>query len=426
MRTSNISYIIKKTLIFLFFFAINLSAQNSIKSSISSILSSVHPGVHSSVLVLDPLSNDTIYAKNISRLMMPASVTKLFTTITALSLMGPEYKLNTVIYAENQVSQGILHGNIYLKGYGNSLFTGEDLADMVNELKQKGITKIAGDVVADDSYFDDEYRRSDWIEDEQGDAGMPPVSAIVIDRNMFSTTVKGRRGTYRTRSAKVANPPLSAANKFCNELKKSGITVTGKAVSGTTPKTAVELTKRGVALKELIKTINKRSDNFLAECLYKTLGAFHSKIEGSSFYSSQAEKSFLSKNDIITDGGEIVDGSGLSHSNQISARGLVNLLEWAYSNLPCFDDLAKSLSVAGEDGTLRNRMLDSDASAHFFGKTGTLNGVSTLAGYLKCKSGDELIIVIMFEFGGASPKHYRRLQDLIIEAASGYKYNPER
>ncbi len=359
--------------------------------------------------------------------MTPASVTKLFTTITAISLMGPNFQIAVKIYTDSKIpSSGVIDGNLYIKGFGNSLFETADLKAMVQDLKRKGIQKIAGKIIGDDSYFDDEYSRRDWIEDEPGASGIPPVSALVLDRNQQTVARKGRRGKVRISRSLVSNPPLHVAQRLREELREAGIQVSGEAISGITPKTATELLAKGPLLKDLIKIVNKRSDNFLAECLFKTTGAYNSKVEGSAFYASQAEKEFLHRNDIVTDGGELVDGSGLSHFNQASVRSIVNLLEWAYTNLPSFDDFVKSLSISSEDGTLRGRMGGSSAAEHFFGKTGTVNGVSTIAGYLKCANGDELIVGIMFEFGRGNARYYRQLQDLIIETASGYKFDPER
>lgn len=416
----------KKTAIFLLLISLHLFPQGTIQSRISAILSKARAAKYS-VLIINPLSNDTLYAANSSRLMTPASVTKLYTTITAISLMGPNYQIAVRLFTENKnIVNGTIDGNLYIKGYGNSLFSTEDLREMVQALKQKGVSRITGKIIGDDSYFDDEYSRRDWIEDEPGANGIPPVSALVLDRNSRSVASKGRRGRIRISHSLVQNPPLFVAQRLREELKAVGIQVGGEAAAGVTPKGAAELVTKGPLLKDLIKIVNKRSDNFLAECLFKTIGAYNSKVEGSAFYASQAEKEFLFKNDIVIDGGEIVDGSGLSHFNQVSVRSIVNLLEWAYTNLPSFDDFVKSLSISSEDGTLRGRMQGSNAAEHFFGKTGTVNGVSTIAGYLKCANGDELIVGIMFEFGGGRPTYYRRLQDEIIETASGYKFDPER
>ncbi len=417
----------KKIVIFLLLSVIPLFAGESVKSRITSILAKLPAGVRYSILVINPLSNDTIFSRNISTLMTPASVTKLYTTITALSMMGPNHPLSVKIYsADNTFPEGTIPGNLYIKGFGNSLFSTEDLRGMVEELRRKGIRHIAGSIVGDDSYFDDEYSRRDWIEEEPGASGIPPVSGLVIDRNERVVTRKGRRGRIISSHSSVTNPPLFVAQRLREELKSAGISVSGDAISGITPKGVTQLAEKSVLLKDLIKIVNKRSDNFLAECLFKTIGAFNSKIEGSAFYASQGEKEFLNKNDIVLDGGEIVDGSGLSHFNQTSVRGIVNLLEWAYSNLSYFDDFVKSLSISSEDGTLRGRMYNSLAADHFFGKTGTLNGVSTIAGFLKCANGDELIIGIMTEFGRKGPRFYRGIQDQIIEAAAGYQFDPER
>ena len=160
--------------------------------------------------------------------------------------------------------------------------------------------------------------------------------------------------------------------------------------------------------------INKHSDNFLAECLFKTLGAEVSGEQGNSFYSQQAIKKFLKENNVYSPGTEIVDGSGISRLDQATPLAINGVLEKMYFDLNHFDDFYNSLSIAGVDGTLRGRMIGSDAENNFRGKTGSLNGVSGLAGYLTTSGGDDLIITIIFEFNRGGWGYYRDIQDQIV------------
>jgi serine-type D-Ala-D-Ala carboxypeptidase/endopeptidase (penicillin-binding protein 4) len=415
----------KKTLFFLLFIPIFAYCGKSgleFTTKIREILQNVPAGTNFAVLIINPLTNDTLYAHNVNSLMAPASVTKLFTTLTAMNTMGPNYKISTKFFSSDKnISDGTINGDLYIKGYGNSVFSSSDLREMVQELRKKGVTAVTGDIVGDGSYFDDEYFRNDWIDEEPGAAGIPPVSALVLDRNHTLIRKKLRRKKYGYVSQNVQNPPQHIAGVLRSELQEAGIRVGGIARTGVTPSNATEVAENHIILSELIKTINKRSDNFLAECLFKLTGAVSSKEEGNAFYASQAVNQFLEEHDISTDGTKIVDGSGLSHFNQTSVRCIAGLLEWAYLDFKAFGDFLRSLSVAGDDGTLRGRMLDSPAANNFFGKTGTLNGFSSLAGYLRCPDGDDLIVAMIFQFQKKGAHYYKGMQDRIIELLAGYK-----
>ena len=144
------------------------------------------------------------------------------------------------------------------------------------------------------------------------------------------------------------------------------------------------------------------------------MGAVASGVQGNSFYSQQAVQKFLKGNNIYTTGTEIVDGSGISRSDQTTILAINGVLEKMYFDLINFDNFYNSLSIAGVDGTLRGRLIGTKAEDNFRGKTGTLNGVSGLAGYLMTPDGDDLIITIIFEFNKGGWGYYRDIQDQII------------
>jgi D-alanyl-D-alanine carboxypeptidase/D-alanyl-D-alanine-endopeptidase (penicillin-binding protein 4) len=170
-----------------------------------------------------------------------------------------------------------------------------------------------------------------------------------------------------------------------------------------------------------MKEINKKSNNFYAECLFKTLGAVYSGEQGNSFYSTQAILSFIEDEGIYSEGTKIVDGSGISRFDQVTAGALVGLLEKMYFNIAQFEDFYNSLSIAGVDGTLEKRMRGTSAENNFRGKTGTLNGVSSISGYVTNADGDDIIVCMMFEFKKGGARKYRDLQDRIIEVLADWK-----
>ena len=189
------------------------------------------------------------------------------------------------------------------------------------------------------------------------------------------------------------------------------------------PDSVKNLVESSISLRELLQKINKRSDNFLAECLFKTIGAVYSGQQGNSFFSTQAILSYIRDNGIYSEGTQIVDGSGISRFDQVTAGALTGLLEKIYFNIKNYQDFYNSLSVAGVDGTLKDRMVGTSAENNFRGKTGTLNGVSSVSGYITTADGDDLIVCIIFEFKKDGARKYRDIQDRIIELLASWKEN---
>jgi len=402
------------------------SSKDKLNDQISVILSKIPSDTKAAILIYNPLTQDTIFAQNIFTPMIPASVTKIYTTATALSLMGKEYRLSTILFTDDQnIKDGVINGNLYLKGFGNATFTSEDLNNFIIRLKSLGIKEITGNIIGDDTYFDNIYYREDWIENESANVKLPPISALVLDRNKtVSLRKKGRRRIYVTENFK--NPPLNIAQRFKKLIDDNNIKVKGIAKAGVTPNNVIELSEASISLSELIALINKHSDNFLAECLFKSVGAFYSGKQGNSFYSQQAIQEFLKKNNIYSTNTEIVDGSGISRFDQITAASVNGVLETMYFDLRNYETFYNSLSHAGVDGTLRNRMSDLPDGYVFKGKTGTLNSVIGLAGYLTSDDKDDLIVTILFEFNSGSWNFYRDIQDEIITTLANWKKeNPE-
>lgn len=402
------------------------SSKNKLSNQISAILSKIPSNTKTAILIYYPLTQDTIFAQNIFEPMIPASVTKIFTTATALSLMGKDYRLSTILFTDDQnIKDGVINGNLYLKGFGNATFTSEDLKSFIIRLKSLGIKEITGNIIGDDSYFDNIYYREDWIENERANVKLPPISALVLDRNKtVSLRKKGRRRVYVTENFK--NPPLNIAQRFKHLIDDNDIKIKGIAKTGITPDNVIELSEASISISELIALINKNSDNFLAECLFKSIGAFHSGKQGNSFYSQQAIQEFLKKNNIYSTNTEIVDGSGISRFDQITVASVNGVLETLYFDLRNYETFYNSLSYAGVDGTLRDRMSDLPEGYIFKGKTGTLNSVIGLTGYLTSADKDDLIVTILFEFNSRSWNFYRNIQDEIITTLANWKKeNPE-
>lgn len=404
----------------LFFLILNSQifciSKEELKKQIEDLLNVIPASTKVGLLIYNPILRDTIFQVNHSMSMIPASNTKLFTTAVALSNLGGDFKISTKIFTDDfNIEDGVINGNLYIKGFGNSTFSQYDLEQMVQEIKFKGIVKITGNIIGDDTYFDDVYKRDDWIADEIANVKLPPISALTVDRNR--KVIQKRRGRrIRTSVVAVENPPLNAASILRSKLIENGIKVEKSSSVGETPEQVLLLSESGIQLRELIKLINKHSDNFLAEGLFKTIGAEASQVQGNAFYSTQAILDFIEDNGIFSTGTSVVDGSGISRFDQITPGAIVGLLEVMYFDINNYNDFYNALAITGVDGTLRSRMIGSSAENNFHGKTGSLNGVTSLAGYLKTNNNDDIIVSLIFEFQEGGSDYYKSIEDDIIKA----------
>lgn len=405
---------------YLIIYPLLATSKEEIKGKIENVLSKLPATTNIGLMIYNPLLQDTILSINHTLSMIPASNTKLFTTAAALTIMGGDYVLSTKLLSDDlNLQDGIIDGNLYIKGFGNSTFTETDLDYLITDLNNLGITKITGNVIGDDTFFDDIYTRDDWITDEVANVKLPPISAIVLDRNR-EITYKKRGKRTRAYVVNVEDPPLHTANLLKTKLINAGIEVENKALKGETPLSAAVISEKGISLRELIKRINKESDNFLAECLFKTIGAAATGKQGNAFYSTQAILDFIDDNGIYSTGTAVVDGSGISRFDQITVGAIAGLLEKMYFDLANFDDYYNSLSIAGIDGTLQRRLIGTSAENNFHGKTGTLNGVSSLSGYVTCENGEDLVVSIFFEFTKGGADFHRDIQDEVIQILSDW------
>ena len=391
-------------------------SKEELKKQIEDLLNIIPASTKVGMLIYNPILRDTIFQVNHSMSMIPASNTKLFTTAVALSDLGGDFKISTKIFSDDfSIEDGVINGNLYIKGFGNSTFSQNDLEQMMQEIKLKGIVKITGNIIGDDTYFDNVYKRDDWIADETANVKLPPISAITLDRNR--KIIQKRRGRrIRTSVVAVDSPPLNAASILRSKLIENGIKVGKSSSVGKTPDQVLQLSESGIQLRELIKLINKHSDNFLAEGLFKTIGAEASQDQGNAFYSTQAILDFIEDNGIFSTGTSVVDGSGISRFDQITPGAIVGLLEVMYFDINNYNEFYNSLSIAGVDGTLRERMRGSLAENNFHGKTGSLNGVTSIAGYLKTMNNEDIIVSIIFEYQHGGSDYYKSIEDDIIKA----------
>jgi len=442
------------------------------------------------IAVLDVDSGRLLYGRSDNTLFNIASNVKLFTSASALALLGPEYRFKTALYGERGPDR-TEYKNLYLRGYGDPTLSAEDLWRLTSELQARGIKRVKGDIYIDDTFFD-EQRVAPAFEQKNEDRayrapqgavslnynavgvhvypgageGQPariildPASPYFIVSNETRTVASGRtslaiesqeekdappgrehtlirvRGTIKLGDAgveanrRVAHPDLFAAWTLYELLTRRGIQVGGKPSRGTAPPSAQLLDFHySQPLGVLVRDINKRSNNFMAEQVLKSLGADSSGRPGSWQKGLQAVSRYLEGLGILPGKYQMQNGSGLYDSNRFTPAQVVTLLRAAYRDFRISADFVASLALAGADGTIFHRMTGGIAERYVRAKTGTLNGVSCLSGFAGAplssaaamRSPLAFAVLINDHEDGAAAK---RLQDTIVEALVAYQSLP--
>ncbi len=340
-------------------------------------------------------TSEVVYEKNPYKLHHPASTTKLFTAATALAKLGSDYQFETTLYVDTDADTQVV-GNLYLKGRADPILQPIDIMKLVDTLLETGLTSIQGNIVVDTTYLDTVREGPGWMWDDKP----LRISALSIRQ------IEPEPGT-RSRA-------LACGYLLKNELMEKGIEVAGDVVPGTVPSDARPVAKHlSPPLADIIKLMNKPSDNWIAELLFKTIGAEVMGEPGTWQKGREAVNEFLEEIIGEPPAHRFVDGSGVSRYNLINAELLTQLLVHIYQNFELMPEYLASLPIAGVDGTLSHRMQGVSAAKVLRAKTGTLSGVSTLAGYT-VTADDEVFafgILISHYVGSATPA--RDIQDKI-------------
>lgn len=427
------------------------------------------PRAHWGIAVYDLEGREWVVEHHADKYFVPASNLKLVVTAVALARLGPEFRYRTSVYGTAPVGpDGVLHGDLVLYGRGDPNLSGryaptmtaifEALADT---LAAHGVERVTGDLVADESHWDDDYVRGDWAAYDllwwyaapvgalgfndnsidfhirpAGRTGLPPViegepeSDYYTLDNRAITGPPGARATFdltrepgtnhitaygtlplgaesRTEYFAVVDPAGWAGSVFRQVLARRGIDVEGElrivssaaasvVAAGDTVALATHLS---LPLTRVIESINGRSQNWHAEQLLKTLGR-EIAGEGSWWAGLAVERSTLASLGIDTTGFQLRDASGLSSANLATPRAMVRLLA-RMQERPHGDVFATSLPEAGESGSLRRRFLNTVGEGRVRAKTGYIENVSALSGYLTTLSGREYAFSVIVNGTGA-------------------------
>ncbi len=407
-----------------------------------------------SVLVKEVGAKDSLVVHNIDKPMNPASVMKLVTTYAGLELLGPAYSWKTEVYLNGELKGASLTGDLILKGGGDPKMTVERFWLLLKQLRERGLRNIKGDLVLDKSFFGDvrvdpakfdgevtrAYNvgpdamllnfktvrfffapsiddRSVTISPDAKPAQLDIVSRVKLTdtpcgdwrerikldvQTVSATQLKvAFTGNYsRSCGERVWNVSLLDHARFVGGVFSSLWTDVGGTWHGavkltTTPAEArLIATSESPSLAEIVRDINKYSNNVMARQLYLTLSAESDKQPATAARALEIVKSWLNKKGIAAPELLIENGAGLSRIERISAQTLSQLLDaaWKSSVMPEF---VSSMSLVGVDGTFRRRAKGDPIVGNAHMKSGTLNDVRAMAGYVLASDGKRYTMVML-------------------------------
>jgi serine-type D-Ala-D-Ala carboxypeptidase/endopeptidase (penicillin-binding protein 4) len=386
------------------------------------------------VAVLDVGSGEVIAAYDDRRMLNPASTAKLFTAATALARLHGNHRFETGLYGEQK---GGSVARIVLRGQGDPSLSTKDLWDMVHDLRDIGVKRIEGDILVDQRYFDESFVPPAFDQQPNEWAYFrAPVSAIALNENTITMTVRPSAadspafvsfdppgfvdvdGTVKTTgedtpqsvrlelspngprlSAKIggtipdkaktigfarrADSPMMLAGYALKALLVSaGIAVGGDVKPGGEGQKHALVVHRSSPLSEILYELGKHSNNFYAEMVFKTLGAEKKGRPGRSVDGGEIVVKYLTEIGAYEEGTVIKNGSGLYDANRVSPSETAKLLRAAYRDSAISPEFVAELAVGGVDGTLHGRFKSSKDRRAVRAKTGTLESIVALSGYV--------------------------------------------
>ncbi|SDP43020.1 D-alanyl-D-alanine carboxypeptidase / D-alanyl-D-alanine-endopeptidase (penicillin-binding protein 4) [Actinopolyspora xinjiangensis] len=451
------------------------STRSSLRADLDRILSDSRlEGASVGVVVRDPATDRILYRRSPHRRLVPASNAKLFTSVAALEALGPDFRFRTGVLTTGMRRGGVLLGDLYLRGGGDPTMLASDYRRLADRIADAGIRVVRGDVLADDSHFDDRGLANGWMAIDEPYYYAAPVSALTVapntdydagsvvvrvrptrrgqpvrvsshpetdaveivnrartlapgatarlsvrrahgtDRVIVSGGVPAGSGTRRVFSS-VPDPTAYALDVFRRALVERGITFEGVGEAVTPERARVLAEHRSMPLRRMLVPFLKLSNNGHAEALVKAMGRVV-RGEGNWQAGLRVVRNRMAALGIEPGDYRLVDGSGLSTLDSLAPAQLAELLDVARER-PWFETWKRALPLAGASdrmtgGTLRGRMRGTPAEGNVSAKTGSMTGVSALSGYVRTRTDRQLVFSVVFNGFLAAPP--REVQDAVV------------
>jgi D-alanyl-D-alanine carboxypeptidase/D-alanyl-D-alanine-endopeptidase (penicillin-binding protein 4) len=375
-------------------------------------------GDRTGLVVYDRSSGRLLAVYHGRREMRPASNMKLTTSASVLGRIGFATRLQTRVLATGTLTAGTLHGNLWLVGDGDPSFSTLPFSriafggssslvhDLAAAVRSAGVLRVTGAVYGDESAFDTERRGPDWKSDSWMDC--PPLSALTVNEDLLQL------GSFAT----APSPALRAAQQLTLALQRQGVAIGHRSHTGVHPAAARAVAaEASPTMHRLVFQMDQVSDNFFAETLAKDLAVAAGRL-GTTRGGVALTRRFLQALGVDLAGAALLDGSGLSKGDRLSARQIVGILRrsaaqpygWYYEH---------ALPLAGVSGTLEKRMRSGPAYRNALAKTGTLDGASALSGYVTARNGHHLAFSILMNRRHINVPAAHVLQDRIVQLLAG-------
>ena len=390
----------KKYLFLLVIFGLSVvsMAQDSLRIRLDSLLNAPMFEISQvGLMVYDLTADSTLYTRNHRQLMRPASCMKLVTAITALDQLGPGYTYQTQLFYTGRVEGRTLVGNIYCVGGFDPMITQDDIVSLAASIRNLGIDSIRGQIVADRSMKEELDYGEGWCWDDEN----PLLIPLTIGRkdNFLSTLTE--------------------------EIARLGINLEGvRLMQGRKPAQAQVLDVCCHSITQVLERMMKVSDNFYAESMYYQTAASVRREMARAKDARDITKKLFARLGLGHHPYRVADGSGLSLYNYVSVELLCHLLRHAWHSPSIYDALLPSLPIAGVDGTLKDRMKKTAAAGNVHAKTGTVTGISSLAGYCTAANGHQLCFAIINQ-GVMHTSTAKAFQDSVCELLCAGELSPQ-
>ena len=428
-----------------------LPADQQMPATVSAALAREHIPLSSVSIYVEKIGSTTpLIDLNGDKPMQPASTMKIVTTFSGLSMLGPDYHWKTTAYTDGTLIGGVLHGNLYIEGTGDPKLVPEELIDLVNQIHQAGIIGLEGDLVLDKRYFDVSTRDAPPLDDDveapynvgpdpllyafkslnftlhpDAAAGnvdidvLPPLAQLHVSNQLhlsrgpcvgaaltpdvtphpdgtvdaiFAGDYSARCGDHVTNIA-VLDHTAFFGGGFIALWQQTGGTFHGAIREGATPSSAKEVAvHHSPPLSDIVRDINKFSNNVMARNLFLTIGATQAKPPATTAGAAAVIQTWLIHNHLAIPELVLDNGSGLSRDERVTAVGLADLLQAANAS-PVAQVFVESLPIAGVDGTMRHRLANQAVVGNAHIKTGTLSDVRAIAGYVASQDGNSYVVV---------------------------------
>lgn len=344
-------------------------AQDSLRFRLDSLLEDpLFETSQVGLMVYDLTADSTLYTYNHRQMLRPASCMKLVTSITALDALGPNYEYQTALYYTGEIQGRTLVGNIYCVGGFDPMITQADVITLASSIRQLGVDSIRGLIVADRSMKESLDYGEGWCWDDEN----PILIPLTI----------GRKDNF--------------TSTLAEEIARLGVNLEKvELMQGRKPTQAKMIDVCCHSIKQVLQRMMKDSDNFYAESMFYQTAASTGHHPATAVDARNITKKLINRLGLDANRYRIADGSGLSLYNYVTVELLVKLLRHAWRTPSIAKALMPALPVAGVDGTLKSRMQNTRAQGNVRAKTGTLTGISSLAGYCTAPNGHELAFAII-------------------------------